>query len=37
MKSFLEFNVYYLIISPKTVLVFEDFEMNDWASWAGDL
>lgn len=37
MASFPELSVYFLTISPRTVLVFEDFEMNDWVSWEGDL
>lgn len=32
--AFPELSVYFLIDSPRTVLV---FEVNDWVSWEGDL
>lgn len=32
MELFADFNVYFLIISPKTVLVIEYFEINEWVS-----
>lgn len=35
--AFPELSVSFLLYSPRTILVFDDFEMNDWVSWEGDL